>query len=185
MKNVDFPLWDKGDDTDNFGKGGSSSRSSSRTFSQMEETDKNIKSAFKLAIGRKPTSRESAYYRISKAEKNYILLKLINTEEHKELISNGRKYPDLVKEKKVLEANVLKLKSNIDDFKGEYEQLKNILEQKNLLIKELREQKGRPYLTDKSLLETPEYIERKATQRRYEEDKEETLWDKILKLFFK
>lgn len=183
MKNVDVPLWDRGDDTDNYRKGGVSS--SQKTFSRIEEADKNIKSAFKLAIGRKPTSRESAYYRISKAEKNDILLKLINTEEHKELISNGRKYPDIVKEKKILETNVLKLKSNIDDFHGEYEQLKKLLEQKNLLIKELREQKGRPYLTNKSLLETSDYYERKAAERRYREDKEDSFWDKILKIFFK
>ena len=83
MKNVDVPLWDKGDNTDNFVKGGASQRSMS--FDGVVEADKNITSAFKLVLGRKPSTRESAYYRISRAQKNDIILKLISGAEHKDM----------------------------------------------------------------------------------------------------
>lgn len=183
MKNVDVPIWDKGDDTDNYTKGGASSPS--RTFSQMAKLDKTILSVFKLILGRKPTTRENAYYRITKSPKEEMIMKLVNSPEHKELVTNGRKYPDLLKEKKGLETTILKLKSNIEDFKGEYDQLQKLLEQKNQLIKELRENKDKPYLTDRRLLEEDKYSDREAARRRYQDSSEDSLWDKILKLFFK
>ena len=72
MKNVDIPLWDKGDSTDNFTKGGGKS---ALKFDQMVKQDQEIVDIFELVLGRKPTTRESAYYRISRLEREEIIEK--------------------------------------------------------------------------------------------------------------
>ncbi|MGI6484357.1 MAG: hypothetical protein ACOX0R_01925 [Candidatus Dojkabacteria bacterium] len=186
MKNVDVPMWDKGDSTDNFAKGGGRS---SLKFDDIVKEDKKIIGLFKLILGRKPSTRESAYYRISRASKENITEKLINSEEHKELIVSAQKYPEVLKEKKQLESTVLKLKSNIEDSGKEFEELKKLLEEKNRTIRDLREEKDKPYLTKKELIEESniyysKFSERTPTKKSYNVN-DQSLWDRILKLFFK
>ncbi len=185
MKNVDVPLWDKGDNTDNFVKGGASQRSMS--FDGVVEADKNITSAFKLVLGRKPSTRESAYYRISRAQKNDIILKLISGAEHKELIRNAYKYPEVVKENVQLKGNILKLKSEYESRVKEYEDLKILLEEKNNTIKELRVTNGNPFVTDRRIIEESttynnRYV-KAGSSKRYEPVKK-SLWDKIIDILF-
>lgn len=186
MKNVDIPLWDKGDSTDNFAKGGGKS---ALKFDQMVKQDQEIVDIFELVLGRKPTTRESAYYRISRLEREEIIEKLIQSPEHRELVIMASKYPALNKDNKKLESTVLKLKSNIEDSEKEYEELKKLLQEKNLLINQLRDLKDQPYLTNKKLIEESNNYYSKFQEREMYNNKsisysDKSLWDKILELFF-
>lgn len=187
MKNVDIPLWDKGDSTDNYSKGGGKS---TLKFDQMVKQDQEIIDIFELVLGRKPTTRESAYYRISRLPREEIIEKLIQSPEHKELVIMALKYPALSKENKQLESTVLKLKSNIDDSVKEYEELNKLLQEKNALIDQLRNVKGKPYLTNKKLVEESssyysKFQEREIAKKESNSYNNESIWDKILDLFFK
>lgn len=186
MKNVDVPMWDKGDSTDDFAKGAGRS---SLKFDDIVKEDKKVIELFELVLGRKPSTRESAYYRISRASDGDIIEKLINSAEHKELIMKAQRYPDAIKENKQLESTVLKLRSYIEDSNKEFEELKKLLEEKNLVIKELRDNKDQPYLTNKELVEESntyysKFSEREKSSTQYDVN-DQSLWDRILKLFFK
>lgn len=185
MKNVDVPMWDKGDSTDSFSKGGGRS---SIKFDQMVKEDQKIIDIFELVLGRKPTTRESAYYRISRAEREEVIEKLIQSAEHKELVIMAQKYPALLKENKQFETTVLKLKSNIEDSRSEFQELHKLLDEKNTLINNLRDSKGKPYLTSTKLVEESNNYYSKFDERRpltaIENTEEKSVWDKIIDLFF-
>lgn len=186
MKNTDVPLWDKGDSTDNYSKGGARLRKTS--FEGMLEVDENTEKLFKLVLGRKPSTRESAYYRISRMEKGDIILKLLSGKEHKDLISNAKKYPDIVKENKEQKSTILKLKSEYDSRIKEFEDLNKLLEEKNNIIVELRKNKDKPYISDRKIVEESTSHYSKYGAREHAKDsstKEESLWDKIIDLFFR
>ena len=57
MKNVDVPMWDKGDDTDDFSKGGGSS--SLGNIGMLKSKDPGTGKLFKLILGREPSSKGS------------------------------------------------------------------------------------------------------------------------------
>lgn len=185
MKNVDVPLWDKGDSTDSFSKGGGRS---SIKFDQMVKDDQKIIDIFDLVLGRKPSTRESAYYRISRAEREEVIEKLIQSAEHKELVLMAQKYPSLLKENKQLETTVVKLKSNIEDNSSEFQELKKLLQEKNILINDLRDSKGQPFLTSQKLVEESNNYNSKFNDResftRIANTEEKSVWDKIIDLFF-
>ncbi len=185
MKNADVPLWDKGDSTDNYSKGGAAPRRSS--FEGMLEMDKNTEKIFKLVLGRKPSTRESAYYRISRMEKGDIILKLLSGQEHKDLVSKAKKYPDLIKENREQKSTILKLKSEHESRVQEFEDLSRLLSEKNNMIVELRKNKDKPYISDKRILEESTSHYSKHDQREYAKNssKEESWFDKIIDLFFR
>ena len=72
MQDADVPLWDKGDNTDNFAKGGGSSFSLFDS-NEKESHNEEVEAIYELVLGRKPTSRELAYYRYSSVKKDEIL----------------------------------------------------------------------------------------------------------------
>lgn len=150
MQDADVPLWDKGDNTDNFAKGGGSGFSlfdSDEKESQNEEIGK----TYELVLGRKPTSRELAYYRYSTTKKEEIVKKLLKSEEHKQIVDKGRKYGDLENQEKLAQSNILKLRHSIDDQNGEIQEMRSMLDQKNREIAMLREEKKIPFVTQSFL----------------------------------
>ena len=186
MKNVDVPLWDKGDSTDNFARGGKSAQNIS--FDDMLEVDKGISKIFKLVLGRKPTTRESAYYRISRMEKDDIIHKLISSQEHKEILSNAKKYPELVEENKQQKGSILKLKSEYESRVKEFEDLNRLLTEQSNTIVELRKSKEKPFITDSRILEESKTYHSKYGEREKMTgsiNEERSLWDKIIDLFFR
>lgn len=186
MKNADVPLWDKGDSTDNYSKGGGSTRRPS--FESMMEVDKNIEKLFKLVLGRKPSTRESAYYRISRMEKGDIILKLLSGQEHKDLISSAKKYPEIVAESKEQKATILKLKSEYESRIEEFDDLNKLLLEKNNIIADLRKTKDKPYISDRRIIEesTSHYSKYGERENAKSSSKKEESWfDKIIDLFFK
>lgn len=183
MKNVDVPLWDKGDSTDNYAKGGGSAR-----LQSLEGTlsaDRDVLRAFKLVLGRKPSTRESAYYRISRLEKDDIKLKLLDSKEHKEIIENAKLYPSIVKESKDQKVNILKLKSKYESLAEELEELHKLLTEKNNTIVELRKVKGKPYITNSDMLREAKESRSTLTNSSNPPNGEKSVWDRIIDLFFR
>jgi hypothetical protein len=184
MKNVDVPMWDKGDDTDDFSKGGASSSPSFKMRKPSIKKSPLVKKIYKQVLGREPSSREMAYYKYSLAKKEDILKKLLEGEEHKELLKKAKDYPELKEKNSKLKSTVLKLKSKAKGRANEYTELKRLLEEKNEIISSLREEKTVPYLSDVKILEENNIhysISKSAEQLK---EKEETFWDRISYLLF-
>jgi len=144
MKNVDVPLWDKGDSTDSFSKGGGSMFPD---FDMEEDKSPIIEKIFDTVLYRKPTSRELSYYKYSVLKKEAIINKLLNSQEHKDLISKGREYPILEENERIAKSTILKLKHNIEDISEEHEELRELLTEKNKIIESLREEKTAPFIS--------------------------------------
>jgi hypothetical protein len=178
MKNVDVPLWDKGDNTDDFSKGGSGGQLPSMRQPSQKKSPA-IKKLYNQILGRDPSSREMAYYKYSSAKKEDVIKKLIEGEEHVGILEKAKQYPELVEKNSKLKSTVLKLKSKAKDRKIEFEQLNNLLNEKNEIIKELREQKNVPYVSNNAVFADNNVhysISRTATK---EIKREETFWDRL------
>jgi len=150
MQDIDVPMWDKGDKTDDYAKGGGGFPMFGMGSVKGEKSSA-IEDTYELVLGRKPTSREQSYYRYSSAKKDEILKKLLNSEEHKEIIKKGRGYPELEEREKLGQSTILKLKHSIDDQQGEVNEMKSMLEEKNREIAILREEKRIPFVTQSFL----------------------------------
>ncbi|MHC1716748.1 MAG: hypothetical protein AB9915_02610 [Candidatus Dojkabacteria bacterium] len=187
MKNVDVPMWDKGDSTDNFAKGGFSN--SPFGFTPPSEKSEEIKKIYLRILGREPSSREISYYKYSVMETNKIVDKLLDGDEHKGILEKAKEYPVLQERNKLSENSILKLKTYIKDKGEEYSELKNLLDEKNSLIEDLRTTKDQPFLTDKKLLEDSNSHYSTSKNKYYTaksiEEREESLFEKIIKLFFR
>lgn len=179
MKNVDVPLWDKGDDTDSFTKGGASSSSFSMRKPSVKKSPL-VKKIYKQILGREPSSREMAYYKYSSAKKEDIIKKLLEGDEHKELLEMAKSFPDLEETNSKLKSKVLKLKSKVKDNEEEYKQLRSLLEEKNATIKNLRETKELPPYLDGDVLEENgvHYSVPRAPLKGVIK-REETFWDRL------
>jgi len=143
-------MWDKGDKTDDYAKGGGSFSPWAMNHEKGEKSSA-IEEVYELVLGRKPTSREQAYYKYSSAKKEEILKKLLNSEEHKEIVQKGRDYPELEEREKLDQSTILKLKHSIEDQQGELKEMKSMLDQKNKEIVVLREEKMVPFVTQSFL----------------------------------
>ena len=144
MKNVDVPMWDKGDSTDSYSKGGGSMFSD---FESLSDKIPMIEEVYEKVLGRKPSSRELSLYKYSVLKRDEITRKLLNSEEHKEIVEKGRAYSELEERERLAKSNILKLKHGIEDMVVEHDELKNILEEKNKIIEKLREEKTAPYIS--------------------------------------
>ena len=151
MQNADVPIWDKGDKTDDFSQGGGGGGFSFFGFDEKNDKTPDLEEIYKLVLGRKPTSRELAYYRYSPLKKDEIVKKLLNSDEHKEIIEKGRLYPELEEREKLDQNTILKLKHKIEDQNSEYDEMKSMLDQKNKEIANLREEKRLPFVTQSFL----------------------------------
>jgi hypothetical protein len=179
MKNVDVPLWDKGDDTDSFSKGGASASSFAMRKPSVKKSPL-VKKIYKQILGREPSSREMAYYKYSSAKKDEIIKKLLEGEEHEGILEKAKKYPELEETNTKLKSKVLKLKSKVKDNEEEFKQLKSLLEEKNATIKELRETKEvPPYLNSEILEENGVHYSVPRKPLKEVIKKEETFWDRL------
>lgn len=179
MKNVDVPLWDKGDDTDSFSKGGALDPSFSMRKPSVKMSPL-VKKIYKQILGREPSSREMAYYKYSSAKKEDIIKKLLESEEHKEILEKAKKYPELEKANSKLKSKVLKLQSKVKDNEQEFVQLRSLLEEKNATIKELRETKDVPPYINGEILEE-NGVHYSVSRPPVEEvvKRERTFWDRL------
>lgn len=150
MRNADVPMWDKGDNTDDYAKGGGGF-SIFGTDNRKIENASAIESVYETVLGRKPTSKELSYYRYSNPKPEEILKKLLISEEHKELVNKGREFPLLEERERLDQSTILKLKHSIEDQQGEVSEMKSMLDEKNKEIMSLREEKNIPFVTQSFL----------------------------------
>ncbi|HOK59900.1 MAG TPA: hypothetical protein PK432_02870, partial [Candidatus Dojkabacteria bacterium] len=85
------------DTTDDFSSGGGSFRSI--RSSKTDRTDA-IEKIFMDVLGRKPSSREMAYYKYSPIKEEDIITKLISSDEHKKIVESALKLPGVQEELK-------------------------------------------------------------------------------------
>jgi chromosome segregation ATPase len=104
-----------------------------------------IKEVFELVLNREPSSRELSFYKYGNQEKEEIIEKLLEDEEHKEAFEKVKELPELEKRVKDAEHKVVQLKQKLEDSQEETDQVRNLLEEKNKEIAILRREKEDPY----------------------------------------
>lgn len=180
MKNVDVPMWDKGDSTDSFNKGGASAPPFD--FRSTGGIDPLVEEIFKLVLGREPSSRESSYYKYSSLGKEEIIEKLLNGDEHKEILEKAMKLPELKEENRVQKSAILKLRSVLDDKQSEFLELKRLLAEKNLALEKFREVNDVPYLSDKKIIEETNIHYSTSRESHMKNIPKENFWDRLFYL---
>ncbi len=149
MKNVDVPLWDKGDNTDDFTKGGGS-----KSFgfgASVSDKTKKIEKIFETVLGRKPSSKELSYYKYSVIEEDELIKKLLEGDEFKRNLEKLKEYPDLKETLRTAKMTVLKLKNRLNDQDKEFLELAKLIKEKNNIITDLRKDKNM-FLTSDSFI---------------------------------
>lgn len=129
------------DITDEFSSGGSSPP---KTSSISKRTPM-IEKIFEEVLGRRPSSRELAYYRYGVLKEEDIRKKLLKSDEHKKIIEDAGKLPNLEEELKSVRVSERKLVQRIEDINGESVELRKLLEYKDSLIERLRLKISNPY----------------------------------------
>lgn len=128
------------DKNDEFTGGGGTpfSTSPSERVSMIEEI-------FQYVLGRKPSSRELAYYKYGVMKEGDIYMKLLKSDEHKKILENAKKLPNIEDELRDLRISERKIMQSREDLKSEILNSQNLLDEKNLAIKDLRERISNPY----------------------------------------
>jgi hypothetical protein len=130
------------DTTDDFSKGGSSSR---KMFDDDSDRLEMVEEVYNLVLGRKPSSRELSYYKYSISNKEEIMLKLLNSREHKDIISNSLELPNIKEQWEVSKLDNMKLNQKLLDMGKEQTQLQGLLAEQRAKITDLRSQVTNPY----------------------------------------
>jgi len=104
-----------------------------------------IEKAFQDVLCREPDTRDLNFYKYSSASEEKIREELIESEEHKTLVQNGR---ELKKTKNLLrntESKVKALEGKLEDQVESLKQMEILLKEKNLHIEELKERVQSPF----------------------------------------
>jgi len=111
---------------------------SNRGGGKMEEKTEMIKKIYKEILGKEPDPRDLSYFRFSPMEEEELREHLLKGEEHKELIKKGNEFKELQEQLDTHKAKVKVLESKIQDQIEEFNQLHNLLKEKNRYIRQLR-----------------------------------------------
>lgn len=129
------------DKTDEFSGGGSTS-----SFGKLDaDRVPMIEKVFDEVLGRKPSSREIAYYKYGVIKEDGIRAKLVKSQEHKELIEKALALPGVESELKSTKVSERKLQQKLEDVNSEIIESQKLLVEKDSLIKDLRESVSNPY----------------------------------------
>ncbi|KKP65006.1 MAG: hypothetical protein UR61_C0035G0005 [candidate division WS6 bacterium GW2011_GWE1_34_7] len=128
------------DKNDEFSGGGGSSFSSS-----LPERVLMIEKIFKVVLGRKPSSREIAYYKYGIMKEQEIYIKLLKSDEHKKILEDAKKLPNIEDELRDLRISERKIMQSREDLKSEMLSSQNLLDEKNSIIIDLRNSINNPY----------------------------------------
>lgn len=104
-----------------------------------------IEQMYELILGRKPSSRESAYYKYSPLSENEIRIKLLESQEHKNIIEDAQKIKGLENELRSGQISEKKLNQQVIDLGKQIDEGQILLNEKSNIILELREQLQNPY----------------------------------------
>ncbi len=130
LDNVIPPHWMGGVDSNLKSKSGSKLSPNERV--------KMIEKIFEEILGRKPETRDLNYYKYSSASEESMREELLNSQEHQDLIKNGREFK---KTRNLLEEANGKIKSLESEIISKDESLKSmetLLKEKNLYIEDLK-----------------------------------------------
>jgi len=116
-----------------------------------------IEKVYEEVLGRKPDTRDINYYKYSTLDESAIRLELLQGKEHKELIKNGAAFKDMSKRTEVAETRVKMLEAKLADHSEEFIALRQLLEEKNKVIKVLRRQCQSPFTTNISQQSSPHF----------------------------
>jgi hypothetical protein len=98
-----------------------------------------IKDIYKKILGKEPEARDLSYYRFSPMSEDEIKEKILNGEEHKKILEKGNKYDQIKEELEDTKVNIKKLQKQLEDNLEEFQEVNNLLKEKNRYIRQLRE----------------------------------------------
>lgn len=104
-----------------------------------------IEQMYELILGRKPSSRESAYYKYSPLSEEEVRIKLLESQEHKDIIEDAQRIKGLENELKGSQIGEKKLSQQVVDLGKQIDESQMLLNEKSNIILELREQLQNPY----------------------------------------
>ncbi len=110
-----------------------------------------IESVYQEVLGRKPSTRELSYYKYGAMSEDDIRTKLLKSEEHTKLIANAKKISGIEDQLRNLQVTERRLLQRIEDLGNQIEQSGVLLNEKNSIIQELREELKNPYNLNDSL----------------------------------
>ncbi len=109
------------------------------------ERVKIIEKAYSEILGRQPDTRDLSFYKYSSANEETIRAELLESDEHKALISDGR---ELKKVKNLLEnakSKIRTLESEISAQEESFKEMQKLLKEKNLHIEKLKKDIEDPF----------------------------------------
>ncbi|MBN1618859.1 hypothetical protein JW887_06000 [Candidatus Dojkabacteria bacterium] len=103
-----------------------------------EERVEMIEKVFQEVLSRKPDTRDINYYKYSTLDEDQIKKQLINSTEHKDLLTKGREYEQLKTTADQAQTKSRMLEGKIQDQIEEFRQLNILMQEKNRYIVKLR-----------------------------------------------
>ncbi len=97
-----------------------------------------IEKAFMEILGRDPDTRDLNYYKYSSMDEETIREELLEGEEHKTLVENGRDYKKVKNLLEEAKSKITSLEGEIGDKEESLKQMETLLKEKNLHIEDLK-----------------------------------------------
>lgn len=136
-----------------------------------------IEDNFRLILGRNPTFHESNYFRNNSTSQELLIKKIIESQEHVDLVNNAQKIKEKDKELDTLQKSVAELKLEVKDRDQIIENMDFLIEQKNASIQKLEHPTIEPVPTSSSS------TSKQPQPNQQEVYYKESLLDKFLEFF--
>ncbi len=130
-----------GDFDNNYGSN-DSGNSKRMTPAEREEM---IKRLYQEVLGREATSRDINYHKYGVSGEDELRKQLLSNPEHKEMVSDARKYKELKGSYDKIENRNKQMEAQIKDQIEEFKKLLQLLNEKNRYIEKLRRELNNPY----------------------------------------
>jgi predicted phage tail protein len=104
-----------------------------------------IEKAFQDVLCREPDTRDLNFYKYSSVSEEKIREELIESEEHKKLIENGREFKKTRNLLKNADSKIKSLEGKIEDQVESMKQMEILLKEKNLHIEDLKKKIQSPF----------------------------------------
>lgn len=110
------------------------------------ERVKIIEKAYSEILGRQPDSRDLSFYKYSSASEETIRAELLESDEHKTLISDGRELKKVKNLLKNAKSKIRNLESEISAQGESFKEMQKLLKEKNLHIEKLKKDIENPFV---------------------------------------
>jgi hypothetical protein len=104
-----------------------------------EQRKEMIKTTYVKMLGREPTQSDLNYFLNNGISEQDLVKKIVDSQEHLDLVKAKQELADVKKQKDELEIEVTKLKATVTDSKSMLDSLNNLLVHKNRAISELEQ----------------------------------------------